>query len=209
MKRVITEAPTFKMAAKVARDFVAKSVSQSEMPQTGIPLIIRPFVVKKAYVVHPKVTSFQADLKAQWLTKTCLRKGFPTFVNSEYDFKSNEQLNIIKDRMEKSILHTIVSQKIGMKWKMQYEDDLLEALLPSFFLQFWHLADDSSQDGFLDFRPCIKTHWCRNFRFYQTTFSPGFVLRSKAPLPLFEQGTTFDFIVETVSNTLLSGILSH
>jgi hypothetical protein len=175
------------MAAKIARTLV-KSVSKFEIPHTGIPIIIRPFVVKKAYVVHPKVTSFQADLKAQWLTKTCLRKSLPASVFSQDDL-SKEQFTFLKERMEKSFLQTIASQKIGVKWKMNYDADLLESLFPSLLLQCWHLADNV-QDSFLDFQPCISTHWCRDHNFYQTTFSPGYVLRMAKPLPLFEQGIT-------------------
>ena len=173
------------MAAKIARTLV-KSVSKFEIPHTGIPIIIRPFVVKKAYVVHPKVTSFQADLKAQWLTKTCLRKGLPASIFSQDDL-SKAQFTFLKERMEKSFLQTIASQKIGAKWKMNYDADLLESLFPSLLLQCWHLADNV-QDSFLDFQPCISTHWCRDHNFYQTTFSPGYVLRMAKPLPLFEQG---------------------
>jgi hypothetical protein len=173
------------MAAKIART-LSKSVSQFEIPHTGIPIIIRPFVVKKAYVVHPKVTSFQADLKAQWLTKTCLRKGLPASIFTQDDL-SKEQFAFLKERMEKSFLQTIAYQKIGAKWKMNYDADLLESLLPSLLLQCWHLVHNL-QDSFLDFQPCIRTHWCRDHNFYQTMFSPGYVLRTAKQLPLFDQG---------------------
>ena len=187
--REIVETPVrSKMAAKIAKT-LAKSVSQFEIPQTGIPIIIRPFVVKKVYVVHPKVTSFQADTKAQWLSKTCIRKGLPPSIFNE-DIP-NKQFKFLKDRVEKSVLQTIACQKIGVKWKMTYDADLLESLLPSLLLQCWHLADNL-QDCILDFQPYISTHWCRNHNFYQTRFRPGYVLRSHKPLPLFEQGIALD-----------------
>ena len=172
------------MATRFSRT-LAKSVSKFELPHTGIPIILRPFVVKKAYVVHPKVTSFQADLKAQWLTKTCLRHGLPASIFN-HDL-SEEQFKFLKERVEKAFLQTIACQKIGVKWKMNYDADLLEGLFPSLLLQCWHLVENL-QDSFLDFQPQIKTHWCRNHDFYQTTFHPGYVLRMANPLPLFEQG---------------------
>ena len=181
------ETPEFeisKMAAKISQT-LAKSVSKFELPHTGIPIILRPFVVKKAHVVHPKVTSFQADLKAQWLTKTCIRQGLPASI-FHHDL-SDEQFKFLKERVGKSLLQTIACQKIGMKWKMNYDADLLEGLFPSLLLQCWHLAGNL-QDSFLDFQPQISTQWCRNHNFYQTTFNPGYVLRMATPLPLFEQG---------------------
>jgi hypothetical protein len=179
------------MAAKIAQS-VAKSVSKFEIPHTGIPIIIRPFVVKKAYVVHPKVTGFQADLKAQWLTKTNLREGLPDSILSRDDLSAT-QFAFLKERMEKSLLQTVAYQKIGAKWKMNYDVDLLESLFPSLLLQCWHIADNLN-DSFLDFQPCVRTHWCRDHNFYQTMFSPGYVLRTAKPLPLFDEGTEIQIV---------------
>ena len=157
------------------------------MPQTGIPIIIRPFVVKKAYVVHPKVTTFQADLKAQWLTKTCLIKGFPSTFHASDSEIPEERLKYIKEITEKSLLQTMVSQRVGLKWKMRYDADLIDGVLQNLLLPCWHLVDHT-RASFFDYRPSIQTHWCRNHNFYQHRFQVASVLRTATPLPVFEKG---------------------
>ena len=177
----------FKMAIKKFAS-LSSHISRLELPQTGIPIIIRPFVVKKAFLVHPKATTFQADLKAQWLTKTCLIKGLPSSLTQVNDLRiSNEVLKYIKGNIEKSILHVMVSQKIGLKWKMRYDADLISGFLQSLLLPCWHVGDHL-RESFLDFQPSIKTHWSRNHNFYQTRFNVGCVLRTSKPLPVFEGG---------------------
>ena len=173
------------MAAKKLRSL--SHVSRFEMPQTGIPIIIRPFVVKKAYVVHPKVTTFQADLKAQWLTKTCLIKGFPSTFHASDSEIPEERLKYIKEITEKSLLQTMVSQRVGLKWKMRYDADLIDGVLQNLLLPCWHLVDHT-RASFFDYRPSIQTHWCRNHNFYQHRFQVASVLRTATPLPVFEKG---------------------
>ena len=196
------------MATKVARS-LAKNVSQFEIPHTGIPIIIRPFVVKKANVVHPKVTGFQVDLKAQWLTKTNLREGLPPSIFSQDDL-STEHFLFLKERMEKSLLQTTANQKIGVNWKMNYDADLLESLFPSLLLQCWHLADNL-KDSFLDFQPCIRTHWCRDHNFYQTMATPAYVVRTAKPLPLLEQdvNSTLEMDLPGPYRPVDLGVYSH
>ena len=174
------------MAAKKLQS-LSNNVSRFEMPQTGIPIIIRPFVVKKAYVVHPKATTFQADLKAQWLTKTCLIKGFPSTFRASDSEIPEERLKYIKEITEKSLLQTMVSQRIGLKWKMRYDADLIDGVLQNLLLPCWHLVDHT-RASFFDYRPSIQTHWCRNHNFYQHRFQVASVLRTATALPVFEKG---------------------
>ena len=173
------------MAAEAARS-LSKNATKSTLPHTGIPIILRPFVIKKAYVVHPKTKSLQADLKAQWLTKSCLRKGLPELAFCWNNITS-EQLDSLKQRTAKSLLHTIASQKIGLKWKMNYDTDLLHGLLPSLLIQFMNHVESRGRT-LNGFKSPIRTHWCRNHDFYQTSFLPGYMFLSGTALPTFEPG---------------------
>ncbi|KAJ7388584.1 hypothetical protein OS493_036812 [Desmophyllum pertusum] len=85
---------------------------QQEAHQTGVPLIIPPHVIAKAFIVHPSTTSaFDASSKYQWLTKTKLYEGLPASFSNVDNLLNDEEYVVLKEQFKKSILQNHASAK--------------------------------------------------------------------------------------------------
>ena len=166
--------------------------------QTGIPLIVPPHVVAKAFIVsvivHPSTTSaFDASSKYQWLTKTKLFEGLPAPFSNIDPCLNDEEYVSLKQKIMKSVLQNYAFRKEGKSRNHRFEQKgeeirlgVLQDLLRfgwSFSDRFLHL-----NDCFLDFKPKIRIHWVRHHNFYQLDQQPAYVIRTTQRIPLFEQG---------------------
>ena len=167
---------------------------KQEAHQTGIPLIVPPHVIAKAFIVHPSTTSaFDACSKYQWLTKTKLFEGLPAPFSNIDTFFDDEEYVVLKQKFKKSVLQNHAFRKEGKSRNHRFEQKgeeirlgFLQDLLRfgwSFSDRFLHL-----NDCFLDYKPKIRIHWVRHHNFYQLDQQPAFVLRTNQRILLFEQG---------------------
>ena len=186
-----------KMAAKRAVGFMSRrrlssAVAKEDISsaQTGVPLILAPHVIKKAYIVHPTTRSFDPIRKYQWLTKTSLVQGLPPSLQKCDSLLSDEQLMSIKEALKVSLIQTLGFQKEGRKKKERFDNEIRLGVLQNLLRVFWSLSHHFPhlKNSYLDHEPRITTHWARNNHFYQMEHRPAFILRTKDANPLFHEG---------------------
>lgn len=172
----------------------AATKENQEAHQTGIPLIVPPHVIAKAFIVHPSTTSaFDAISKYQWLTKTKLFEGLPAcFSNIQAAFNDDEYV-VLKGKMKKSLLQNYAFRKEGRSRNHRFErkgEEIRLGVLQDMLRFGWSLSDRflHLDDCFLDFKPKIRIHWVRHHNFYQLDQQPAYVIRTKQTTPLFEPG---------------------
>ena len=167
---------------------------KEEAHQTGIPLIVPPHVIAKAFIVHPSTTSaFDACSKYQWLTKTKLFEGLPAPFSNINTFFNDEEYVALQQKFKKSVLQNFAFRKEGKSRNHRFEqkgEEIRLGVLQDFLRFGWSFSDRflHLNDCFLDFQPKIRIHWVRHHNFYQLDQQPAYVIRTKQSLPLFEQG---------------------
>ena len=166
--------------------------SENPIPQTGIPLIIAPHVIRRAFIVHPSTKTFQASAKYQWLTKTKLFEGLPPSLPRPDSFLFEDDYSSLKEEFKCSLLQNYGFRKEGVR-RGTFErrgEELRMGVLQELLKFCWSLADrfPHLNDVFLDHKPKIKIHWVRHHNFYQMEHKPAYIIRTKQPTPLFEQG---------------------
>ncbi|XP_001631633.2 39S ribosomal protein S30, mitochondrial [Nematostella vectensis] len=174
-----------------SRSFCAvASKPNSRSPQTGIPIIIPPHVIKKANIVHPKSRAVHPLLKHQWLTKTVFEKGLPfsSEENQEQTQLAPEVAQLINERFGGSLAQTLGFQKPPNKTKKRFEEEIRYGI----FQDLVRLCSGNLTDTFVDVCPKVLTHWVRKHEFYQLEFYPDVILRS---------GTEWDAYLEDFQNT--------
>lgn len=176
------------------RAYSALASEQIQLPQTGVPIVVAPHVIKKAYIVHPTSKVADSSKKAQWLTKTTLVQGLPRAVNKPDEFFEQNDVLSVKDALKGSVLQKFGFQKEGNRNKASglYQEELSLGVLTDLLRVFWSLANrfPHLRDSYLDYEPQIMVHWARNHNFFQLNHKPSFILRTKESLPLlqFENG---------------------
>ena len=130
---------------------------KQEARQTGIPLIVPPHVVAKAFIVHPSTTSaFDASSKYQWLTKTKLFDGLPApFTNIDTFFNDEEYVSL-NQRFTKSVLQNYAFRKEGKSRNHRFEqkgDEIRLGVLQDLLRFGWSFSDRflHLKNCFLDF----------------------------------------------------------
>lgn len=178
------------------RKFCAVAVQEEkEGHQTGIPLIIAPHVIRRAFIVHPSTKEVNAGLKYQWFTKTKLYEGLPSSLSDVDRYFSVEEYEVVKEPFRNSVLQNYGFRKEATNdRKNERSQELLKLGVLQDLLRFgWSFADryPHLNDCFLDFEPKIKIHWVRHHNFYQLEHKrpkPAYIIRAKEPAALFEPG---------------------
>lgn len=206
----------------VRRKLCAVAVQEEKGHQTGIPLIIAPHVIRRAFIVHPSTKEINASLKYQWFTKTKLYEGLPSSLSDVDRYFSVEEYEVVKEPFRNSVLQNYGFRKEATNdRKNERSQELLKLGVMQDLLRFgWSFADRYRHlnDCFLDFEPKIKIHWVRHHNFYQLEHKrpkPAYIIRAKEPTSLFEPGmivhctslsiTIIVFMpipLKTISNTL-------
>ena len=167
---------------------------QQEAHQTGVPLIIPPHVIAKAFIVHPSTTSaFDASSKYQWLTKTKLYEGLPASFSNVDNLLNDEEYVVLKEQFKKSILQNHAFRKEGTSRNHRLArrgQEIRLGVLQDLLRFGWSLSDrfPHLDDCFLDLKPKMRIHWVRYHNFFQLDQQPAYVIRTKQPTPLFEPG---------------------
>ena len=180
----------------IRRKFCAVAVQEEkEGHQTGIPLIIAPHVIRRAFIVHPSTKEVNASLKYQWFTKTKLYEGLPSSLSDVDRYFSVEEYEVVKEPFRNSVLQNYGFRKEATNdRKNERSQELLKLGVLQDLLRFgWSFADryPHLNDCFLDFEPKIKIHWVRHHNFYQLEHKrpkPAYIIRAKEPAALFEPG---------------------
>ena len=180
----------------IRREFCAVAVQEEkEGHQTGIPLIIAPHVIRRAFIVHPSTKEVNASLKYQWFTKTKLYEGLPSSLSDVDSYFSVEEYEVVKEPFRNSVLQNYGFRKEATNdRKNERSQELLKLGVLQDLLRFgWSFADryPHLNDCFLVFEPKIKIHWVRHHNFYQLEHKrpkPAYIIRVKEPAPLFEPG---------------------
>ena len=180
----------------IRRKFCAVAVQEEkEGHQTGIPLIIAPHVIRRAFIVHPSTKEVNASLKYQWFTKTKLYEGLPSSLSDVDRYFSVEEYEVVKEPFRNSVLQNYGFRKEATNdRKNERSQELLKLGVLQDLLRFgWSFADryPHLNDCFLDFEPKIKIHWVRHHNFYQLEHKrpkPAYIIRAKEPGALFEPG---------------------
>ena len=174
------------------RLYSALAAEQSQLPQTGVPIIVAPHVIKKAYIVHPTTKVMDPCKKAQWLTKTTIVHSLPPAVCKLGEFFQQSDVNLVKDALKSSVIQKFAFQKEGTRNKAsgKFQEELRLGVLTDLLRVFWSLAErfPHLRDSYIDCEPSIMIHWARNHNFFQLKHNPSLILRTKEPLPLFERG---------------------
>ncbi|CAH3184358.1 unnamed protein product [Porites evermanni] len=178
----------------IRRKFCAVAVQEeNEGHQTGIPLIIAPHVIRRAFIVHPSTKEINASLKYQWFTKTKLYEGLPSSLSDVDRYFPVEEYEVVKEPFRNSVLQNYGFRKEATNdRKNERSQGLLKLGVMQDLLRFgWSFADryPHLNDCFLDFEPKIKIHWVRHHNFYQLEHKrpkPAYIIRAKEPAPLFE-----------------------
>ena len=172
---------------------------EKETHQTGIPLIIAPHVIKRAFIVHPSTKQIDASSKYQWFTKTKLIEGLPAWLSNLDSYLSDQEYGVFREQFAKSLLQNFGFRKetFSVRKNERRGEQLRMGVLQDLLRCCWSFSDRFSHlnDCFLDLEPKIKTHWVRHHNFYQLEYNPAYIIRTKQKTPLLETG-------EWLQNTL-------
>ena len=196
-QRVVSKLLFARYAVSFARRRLCVVATQEETVarQTGIPLIIAPHVIRRAFIVHPSTRELDASSKYQWFTKTKLFDGLPPSFSNLDSYFSCEEYKNVREQFTNSVLQNYGYRKeTANDRKNERRQELLKVgVLQDLLRCGWSFADryPHLNDCFLDFEPKIKIHWVRHHNFYQLEHirpKPAYIIRTKVPAPLFEPG---------------------
>lgn len=174
------------------RTYNALASEQVQLPQTGVPIVVAPHVIKKAFIVHPTTKAIDPCKKAMWLTKTTMVESLPKAVHKPEEFFHEDDVISIKDALRNSVIQKFAFQKEGSRNKSsrKYQEEFTLGILTDILRVFWNLASrfPHLRDSYIDYEPLIMTHWARNHNFFHLKHRPSLILRTKEPLSLFENG---------------------
>ena len=175
------------------RQFCAVATKdEKEAHQTGIPLIIAPHVIKRAFIAHPSSKEIDACSKYQWFTKTKLFEGLPAPLSNVNSYFSDKEYGAVREQFTKSVLQNYGFRKETLKVRRSERrgEQLRMGILQDLMRCCWSFSDrfPHLDDCFLDLEPKIKIHWVRHHNFYQLEQKPAYIIRTKQQAPLFEPG---------------------
>lgn len=165
---------------------------EKEAHQTGIPLIIAPHVIRRAFIVHPSTRVIDASSKYQWFTKTKLYESLPSSFSDLNTYFSDEEYEVVREQFAKSVLQNYGFRKetFNVRKNERRGEQLRMGVIQDLLRYCWSFSDRSPylDDCFLDLEPKIKMHWVRHHNFYQLEYRPAYIVRTKQQGPLFEPG---------------------
>ena len=200
-QRVASKLLFFRYAQRLTRRNLCAVATKEETQahQTGIPLIIAPHVIRRAFIVHPSTKEIDASMKYQWFAKTVLFEGLPSSLSDLDSHFSGEEYSVVREKFAKSVLQNYGFRKetFNDRRNERRRQTLTLGVMQDLLRCCWSFADRFSHldDCFLDLEPKIKIHWVRHHNFYQLEHKPAYIIRTKGQTPLFEPGIIICLIV--------------
>lgn len=194
----------FRFSALTRRQLCVLAVKEEKEPhQTGVPLIIAPHVIRRAFIVHPSTKVIDSSAKYQWFTKTKLYEGLPASFPDLSSFFSDEEYEVVREQFATSVLQNYAFRKetFNVRKNERRGEQLRMGVLQDLMRCLWSFSDryPHLNDCFVDLQPNIKIHWVRQHNFYQLEYKPAYIIRSK------EQAQLFQPDVERTSSESLPG----
>ena len=194
----------FRFNALTRRHLCVLAVKEENEPhQTGVPLIIAPHVIKRAFIVHPSTKVIDSSAKYQWFTKTKLYEGLPASFPDLSSFFSDEEYEVVREQFATSVLQNYAFRKetFNVRKNERRGEQLRMGVLQDLMRCLWSFSDryPHLNDCFVDLQPNIKIHWVRQHNFYQLEYKPAYIIRSKEQAQLFELGECLHSISVSMS----------
>lgn len=176
---------------------------EKEPHQTGVPLIIAPHVIRRAFIVHPSTKEINSSAKYQWLTKTKLYEGLPGSFPDLSSYCSDKEYDVVREQLATSVLQNYAFRKetFNVRKNERRGEQLRMGVLQDLMRCCWSFSDRyiHLKNCFVDLEPKIKIHWVRQHNFYQLEYKPAYIIRSKEKAQLFELGECIHSISVSMS----------
>jgi len=168
-----------------------KNVSDKYKNERDVPFMLLPHTLKKAYRVNEtSLTTPKLFDKYKWLTKTISSPGLPSnFVTSDTNMEREELLTGIHD----SLFHTVAYVKASKnkKNRRNIPERIYFSMLSNFLRLSMSYGEDAlhlrPENSYLYHESLLETNWARDYKFYQTSFRPNFVLRTRNGFDMIEE----------------------
>ena len=105
----------FRFSALTRPQLCVLAVKEEKEPhQTGVPLIIAPHVIRRAFVVHPS-TKHNSSAKYQWFAKTRLYEGLPASFPDLSSYFADEEYEVVREQFATSVLQNYATFNVRKK----------------------------------------------------------------------------------------------
>ena len=106
----------FRLSALTRPQLCVLAVKEEKEPhQTGVPLIIAPHIIRRAFVVHPSTKVINSSAKYQWFTKTRLYEGLPASFPDLSSYFADEEYEAVREQFATSVLQNYATFNVRTK----------------------------------------------------------------------------------------------